>query len=313
MEKKYIYICAAARSGSTLLDMLLGGHSQGESLGEFSFLGKAIALKQECGCGAPMISCSQWDKVYSKVLLEKGIDLKIDPYGMRQWDTRATVKIRIDKDQQTRKYIFFSKVRNALVRLHFRLKWLNLPMPSSLTKGIENTAYLYDAVLETREKSFIVDSSKNFLKAIALYKSYPKKTKILLLTRDGRGVFHSRYSSGFTKKESFRGWYKYYSGAFFYLKKFIKKEDLLIIRYEDLVTDLEGELRKICSWAGIDFEKKMIELAVGERHLVDGNATRFRRNKGVKLDERWTTELNKKDLNWFMKKGGALNSKLGYK
>lgn len=312
MKNKYIYICATSRSGSTLLDMLLGGHSEGVSLGEFSYLGKAIALEQMCGCNMTVVECKVWNDFYTQVLLEKKVNFKKTPYVLRQWDTRAAVLV--DKKQQTRTYLFFCRLRAFVTKLHFRSpSFFKIPMPSLLKKGIENTAYLYDTVLKTRKKRFVIDSSKNFLKAIALYKRFPESTKVLLLTRDGRGVFHSRYCSGFSKKESLLGWYKFYSEAFFYLKRFVSNKDLLVVRYEDLMADLEGELKRICIWAEIDFEKKMMKLDEGERHLVNGNGTRFKRHKGVKLDERWRSELSDEDLKWFMNRAGVLNAKLGYK
>lgn len=312
MEKKYIYICATARSGSTLLDMLLGGHSKGASLGEFSFLGKSITLKEGCGCGAKVSECKEWNKVYSKVLLDKDIDLRNEPYALRQWDTKA--RVVIDRKQQTATYSFLRKVRTVIVKLHLVLpEFLRPVMPSVLKQGIKNTIYLYDAILNSWQKDFVIDSSKNYLKAIELYKRAPKKTKIILLTRDGRGVFLSRNSSGFTKKESLQGWYKYYSQAFYFLSKHVESEDLYVLRYEDLMADVEGELQKICSWAGIDYEVQMSDLSSGDRHLVNGNTTRFNRDKGVRFDERWKTELKKEDLNWFMARGGKLNAKLGYK
>lgn len=310
--EKYIYICAAARSGSTLLDMLLGGHSKGASLGEFNFLGKAIALKQLCGCGSTVDDCEKWNKVYTQLKLDKGVDLKQTPYACSQWDTRASAVI--DFEQQTRTYVFFSKLRVIINRLHLKLPPLLQPkMPKSRRIGIENTVYLYNIILKCWNKSFVINSSKNYLQAISLYKRAPKKTKIILLTRDGRGVFCSRYYSGFTKQESFRGWHNYYSKAFDYLSRYVRPNDLYILRYEDLMADLEGELKKICDWAGIEYEAQMSDLSSGERHLVNGNATRFNRDKGVRLDERWKTELKKEDLDWFMARGGKLNLKLGYK
>lgn len=312
MKDRYIYICATSRSGSTLLDMLLGGHSKGASLGEFSFLGKAIALKQTCGCGATVVDCEKWNKVYTQLKSDKGIDLKQNPYEFRQWDTRAAVVI--DYAQQTRSYVFFSKLRTVINKLHFILPVLFSPKVPKLRRiGIENTIYLYDVILKGWNKSFVIDSSKNYLQAISLYKRAPKKTKIILLTRDGRGVFCSRYHSGFTKQESFKGWYKYYSKAFDYLSRHICSNDLYVLRYEDLMADLEGELKKICDWAGIEYESQMSDLSSGVRHLVNGNGTRFKRDKGVKFDERWKTELHSEDLTWFMKRAGELNRKLGYK
>ena len=45
---RVLYICSAARCGSTLTDMFIGGHSQATSLGEINFLGRAIGLNEEC-------------------------------------------------------------------------------------------------------------------------------------------------------------------------------------------------------------------------------------------------------------------------
>lgn len=313
MKGKYIYICSAARSGSTLLDMLLGGHSSGASLGEFSFLGKAISLQQSCGCGSQITECDAWDKVLSKIILEKGINLREKPYALRQWDTKASVVI--DPLQQTKGYLFLSKLRAILAKLHFSgcPNALKPGMPNSLKKGAENTEYLYELILKEWDKSFIIDSSKNYLKAIQIYKNSPTKTKVILLTRDGRGVFFSRFNTGFTKKESFQGWYRYYRSALYFLSKHIEKKDLLIVKYEDLMGDLEGELKRICAWAQIDYESEMCELSSGERHLVNGNNTMFKRDKPIKLDERWKTELQINDLEWFMKRAGDLNLMLGYR
>jgi hypothetical protein len=47
MEPTVIYVCAAARSGSTLSDMFLGGHSRISSLGELSFRGKLPCFVQQ--------------------------------------------------------------------------------------------------------------------------------------------------------------------------------------------------------------------------------------------------------------------------
>ena len=67
----YCYICSAARSGSTLLDVLLGNHSRVASLGEFSFLSKAIALNQTCSCGESIHKCPAWSKIFYRVKKEK--------------------------------------------------------------------------------------------------------------------------------------------------------------------------------------------------------------------------------------------------
>lgn len=309
---KYLYICATARSGSTMLDMLLGGHSKAASLGEFSFLGKALSLKQICGCGDKVSNCSEWQKVFDKVRLDKDIDLLDNPYALRQWDTKASVVI--DHEQQTFNYLLGAKFRSAVCRLHFEKPLdFSMPLPSQLVKGINNTAFLYETILQEWDKDFIIDSSKNVNKALALYEQEPKKTKIIILVRDGRGVFSSRRRSGFSKRQSLAGWLKYYSTSIRVLQKNIPDDALKIVRYEDVIKDPKKELEHICDWIGVSFEHEMASLSHGVRHLVNGNDTRFKRDKGLMLDERWKTELSDDELEWFMDRAGDLNLKLGYK
>lgn len=308
----YLYICSAARSGSTLLDMLIGGHSESASLGEFSFFGKAIKLNQTCGCGEKIQQCESWHKVIERIRTDRGIDLLENPYALRQWDTNASRVI--DHEQQTPIYLKLAKLRSLLCKLRYSShSQLKVPLPPSLSAGIENTVYLYEVILKEWQKSFVIDSSKNMNKAIALYEKAPEKTKVLLLTRDGRGVFHSRFSSGFSREQSLAGWQRYYSYALKLLTKNISKSNLLIVKYEDLVVDLERNLQKICEFVGVDFERDMLNLAAGTRHLVNGNNTMYKRSDGVKFDERWKSELAKDDLQWFMNKAAKLNESLGYR
>ena len=308
----YLYICSAARSGSTLLDMLIGGHPKSASLGEFSFFGKALKLNQTCGCGNKIHECESWHKVINRVKRERGINLLEEPYALPQWDTNAS-KV-IDYEQQTPLYLKMAKLRSFICKLRFSYKnRLRTPLPPSLKSGIENTIYLYNIILEEWDKSFVIDSSKNMNKAIALYEEKPKQTKLILLTRDGRGVFHSRFSSGFSREQSLDGWKRYYSNALKLLNKNISKEDLLILKYEDLVCDLAGNLTRICEFIGEEFDESMLDLAAGTRHLVNGNNTMFKRSSGVKFDERWKTDLLEDDLEWFMERAAKLNQALGYK
>ncbi len=309
--EKFVYICAAARSGSTMLDMLIGGHSKAASLGEFSFLGKAIALDQTCGCGTSVKECTEWNKVFETVLIEKGVDLLEKPYALRQWDTKASVVI--DKSQQTFWYLLTAKFRSALCKFRFqRLTRFKLSFPSSLKRGVENTLYLYRIILTKWEKSIVIDSSKNINKALALADAAPESIKVILLVRDGRGVFHSRRSTGFSRKESLYGWKNYYENAFNLIEKNLKPDQYRIVRYEEVATNPEAVLRDLCKWIGVMYEDEMADLSSGVRHLVNGNDTRFKRDKGLKLDERWKTELDRDELTWFLKHSDGLNRQLGY-
>lgn len=310
---KYCFICSAARSGSTLLDMLIGGHSAAVSLGEFSFLGKSIALREKCSCGKIITECPQWSKIFSEILTNRGIDILKSPYALWQWDTLASVNI--DRKQQTNFYLALRKMRSIWCDIHnlCTIKEQKIfPLPPSIQKSIKNIQYLYDIVASQWGKDVIVDSSKNIHKALAIYEKNPLNTKIIFLTRDGRGVYFSRRSSGFSRQQSIRGWYRYNKRAELLLNKRIHPNQLLRIKYENLAEYPEKTIQIVCSFLQIPYEPAMVDLGQSERHLVSGNDTRLKKNQVIKLDDRWLTRLKEEELAYFERKGGLLNATLGY-
>ena len=310
---KHCFICSAARSGSTLLDMLLGGHPRAVSLGEFSFLGKALALDQDCSCGAPVTRCPAWAAVFERIRQTRDIDLLRDPYALRQWDTRASTLI--DKKQQTRLYLLGSKLRSLLCDTRFKFPpghVLRPPLPHRLRRGVENAAYLYDTIAESWDKDLLVDSSKNVHKALAHYESAPASTRIVFLTRDGRGVYFSRRGSGFSREVSMQGWQRYNERALRLLHRRVAPEDLLQLKYEELVEDVPGTLARLCEFLELPFDEAMLDLGSGERHLFNGNDTRFSRERGIQRDERWVSGLRDEELAYFTQHGATLNARLGY-
>jgi Sulfotransferase family len=296
-----------------LLDMLLGGHSSIASLGEFSYLGKAIALDQACSCGEPVSRCSEWERVFRLVELEKGVSLKHHPYALRQWDTRA--RVIIDRRQQTNAYRAACKIRRVLSDIRFRLPAqspFRVPLSPSLRRGVENTICLYEIVRKEWGRSVVVDSSKNVHKALAVYEASPEDTRIVLLTRDGRGVYWSYRRSGFSRAESVAGWAGYYRRAVPFLNRTIAQDHLIRVRYEDLMRDTHGTLASISRFLGLTFEPTMTDLSNPVRHLFNGNDTRFARDRPIALDERWTREMGEDELQYFQSRGSRLNSQLGY-
>lgn len=135
-----IFIASLPHSGSTLLDLLLGSHSQIESLGEINRLkyyadaplrGVQPGREQQCTCGAPSIwQCPHWENVEA-VLRKYGSSL-------RDLSVASSGRRRFRRD-------------NGL---------------------------LYSAVLEGTGKKFVVDSSKpamrlKMLLAAGMHQLYP--------------------------------------------------------------------------------------------------------------------------------------------
>ena len=296
-----LYICSAARSGSTLTDMFIGGHSQTASLGEINLLVNAISLNADCSCGDKLSACMQWQKVFDAILLSHNIDLIKNPYEFKLWDAIAFNKI--DHHRQTGAYRLAIALRKAWMRgrdyLPHSLRE-GFPIPPILLEALHNKMNLYKEISHCWSKTVIVDSSKNFREAIELHQRWPNLVKVILLTRDGRGVYLSRRSSGRSQLESVNGWLNYYTHALPLLEKHIAPDSLFKVRYEDLASDPEKTGHALCDFAGIPFEPQMLDLSKSTRHLVSGNNTRFSPEKGIRLDERWRTELHGNELDFFL-------------
>lgn len=309
---RVLYVCSAARCGSTLTDMFVGGHSQVASLGELNFLGKALSLDADCSCGAKLRLCPAWDGVFGSLKSSWGADVRTDPYGYRLWDALASNQI--DSAHQTTALRLMVGWRKGMMELRERAPSGLRPvlLPGVLTEALHNKAHLYRTLATRWNKEVLVDSSKSMREALELNRMWPDAVKVVLLTRDGRGVYLSRRSSGRTREQAIAGWLNYYSRALPLSAKLLPQSGLLHLRYEDLAADPERTARKLCDFVGLAFEVSMLELGKATRHLVNGNDTRFAANRGIRLDERWRRDLVGEELEFFEERGGDMNRRLGY-
>lgn len=313
-RQRLVYVCSAARCGSTVLDMFLGSHPQVASLGEINLVGKAMRLGQACTCGAPLTACPAWAAVWELLRERTGCDMTQDPYALRLWDARA--RVLVDRAHQTPAFERRVRMRAGYLTARARLpepvgRWL--PLPPTLAGALANKQRLYDAVADAWATPVVVDSSKNPWEAIEQARIDPERTLVILLVRDGRGVFHSRRSSGFSREESLSGWRGYYGRTAPVLRKALPAGALLELRYEDFAAEPERVGRELCNRLGIPFSASMPRLEAASRHMVNGNDTRFQPQRGVHLDERWPQQLATDERHWFEHRAGALNRSLGYR
>jgi hypothetical protein len=188
-----------------------------------------------------------------------------------------------------------------------------VPLAPSLKQSLHNTFYLYDVIRKAWGVDVIVDSSKSALKAVGLYKMHPDQVRVILLSRDGRGVFLSRRLTGVDQKTSLKGWKEYYTRALSTLEKHVPPEHLYRLRYEELAEAPHKKLEDICGFIGVPYEPAMAEQYAGERHVVNGNrGAQKRREGGIRADTRWEQQLDGEDLAFFNRHGAEINRKLGY-
>ena len=71
---KLVYIAGYGRSGSTLLDVILGMHPEIECNGELSYLFNiADDYQERCDCGLELRECPKWKHVFRQ-LQDQGLE-----------------------------------------------------------------------------------------------------------------------------------------------------------------------------------------------------------------------------------------------
>ncbi len=306
-----IYICSPGHSGSTLLDLLLGSHSRVESLGEISHLSKNLALNTECTCGKPVRSCPVWQEVLRIMGKRIGADLLTSPYALKIGYPRATVVV--DKAHQTPAYLFHRKLMLGFVYLEQRHGINFLPaLIKPFQQSLDINLLLFDVVRQVLGTDMVVDSSKSYLKAVGLYRKRPAKVRLILLTRDGRGVLYSAIKRNYSRRASVRGWKNYYARSSPLFTRNVARGHILHVRYEDLAVNPRKELSRICKFLGLQFEESMLDYSSHTHHITNGNDMRFTQTPTITLDASWQRKLSDYDRRYFELRAGQFNRSFGY-
>lgn len=311
MTARFVFVCAAGHSGSTLLDRMLGAHPAGISLGEITQLPKNIALNSVCSCGDALASCRYWRDLITDFGASIEVDLWKDPYALDLGFIKAGREI--DTKHQTPLRMLGRKLAYGLE--YAGLRW-RIPLPAALDRrlqqGTRNKLKLFRFMLDRADRQFVVDSSKHYLGALGLYRAAPEETRVIHLVRDGRAVFNSGLRRGMRPNAALDAWIRHGERASLLLPRYLPDAALLTIRYEDLAGSPDVTLRRITDFLGIEFDPGMLDFAASETHIANGNRMRFVNDSTIRLDERWRRELTGAMRQFFERRGGTLNRRLGY-
>ncbi len=193
-------------------------------------------------------------------------------------------------DDYVLKNYFWSKV-NHKMKEKYGLPISAIPFDLNLAQTTKEIALHHNklalkTILDISEKSIISDSSKNPNRLDDLLGSKLFNVRVIYLVRDGRAVVHSyrrKYNSFFV------GWRNLIriDNASKRLKEKYGSNNWLTVRYEDLATNLEGTLRKICKFSKIKFELSMLSPDTSKFNGVGGNRMRKYPIENIKLDTEW--------------------------
>jgi Sulfotransferase family len=284
---KVVYITGAGRSGTTLLDILLGELDGFFSAGEMRWLWWGYLNNWRCGCNLPLKECPVWTSILTRV------------YGTPPTDELVR---RTMKQQQT------------AVRLHYlpRILAKRAGHPTGwpdLDVCIDTASKLYRSIAEETGSRVIVDSSKNAPEAGLLRLVPGLETYVLQLTRDPRAVANSQKrkvkmepGADTTFEQPVHNsvisaliWARKNAASDITRMRFTSRRARLV-RYEDLVSKPQETLHSIADfvgepWAGLSFSGERTVHLSGN-HTSWGNPSRFRTGDiELRLDNEWVRKL----------------------
>lgn len=305
-----VYICSAARSGSTILDLMLGTHPAVLPVGELNQLPKNIALRSTCSCGRAIHDCAFWVPIVDELGRRLGTDLWREPYALDLGMIQAGVEI--DRRRQTRSYLARRALQRAWVEVCHRagLDLARSAMVARFRAPVQNLVALHALLRERSGARVVVDSNKDFRQSVLHYQLEPERTRLILLVRDGRGVMASYMRSGRGREQAIKHWMRYYERVLPWLQRHVAPEHLIRVRYEALVADPDAEIGRILACIGLEPVQGVAASVEHPRHIVNGNRMFLQRIAGIRADERWRAELGPADLECFESRTSVLRRRL---
>jgi hypothetical protein len=282
---RVIYIGGWGRSGSTLLDRLLGQVPGTCSVGEMRDLWlRGVLEDRRCGCGEAFHACPFWKEVGSRAF---GGWSRVHAEEMHR------LRMRFDRPWTT-------------PLLASRVRW-----PRSLDRYVETTAALYRSIASVSGARTIIDSTKIPSYAFLIHRIPDIDLRFVHLVRDSRGVIHSwqkavdRHDSTAAPDRMLRygtiaasGRYLLYNATADLVR--LSRIPYQLVRYEDLSSNPGSVLTRIASFGDLPIEG--IDFLDGDAatlpasHTVDGNPMRFATGRvEIRTDEAWRRQMTERD------------------
>ncbi|MCA9361432.1 hypothetical protein KC845_02640 [Candidatus Kaiserbacteria bacterium] len=265
-KPKIIYILGTGHSGSTLLELILSTSPESFSVGGFRYLDRYVHGS------------------HGVVLDDSGYKAKESP----MWSEIAKNKQEFIIKEPTEPTLSFKN----------RLKILFTGRPLVIPNRY-NDFDLYKAVIEksneieNHEIDIIIDSSKTLARFIELNEDESLDVYVIHLIRDVRGVVNSNRKLGKNVYKSAKYWVTDNLYIKSYLKKSVREDRQMRIKYKDFVKEPEKYIEIINKKfdLNIDFNNYIDEINKQESYRFAGNGMRNKKFEGIKKDFKWKYEL----------------------
>lgn len=280
---RVVSIAGSDRSGSTLLDTILGTADGFFSAGELRYLWERGVLQHRlCGCNEPIPECTVWGEVLTRLPAFAG---------------EAAARDIVDK----------------LERLRTRYAPLAMfpPTRGSFTQSLSNLTEIFAEVFPTTRdvtgSKVIIDSSKRPLYTFMLAQVPTIELTVVHVVRDPRAVAHSRNrykrqldsgeDRGMTQASPIRSatsWNMWNVGVRSLAGRLPR---YLVVRYEDLIAEPRATVERVLDVVGLgDAAIPFISgstVTLQPNHTVSGNPGRFTTGDvELRLDAAWEQDMS---------------------
>jgi hypothetical protein len=287
-----LYIAGSGRSGSTLLERMLGTLPGMVNVGELVDLSRrVIGLDELCGCGEPFSACPFWVEVGQKAFGGWSVDVA------RRIDALQKKVAR----QRDLPQLMVPPLRNAA-------------FSADLAEYTDLYERLFAAIASVSGARAVIDASKSASLVMGLARADQLDIRMLHLIRDARGVAYSWAKSGVARPHggdsgsvmgvwspriTARRW-AVLQGQIALTRRFVSAYSF--VRYEDLVSDPATEVVRCMNELGLPVSQQDLTSISGRvvdlptSHGLSGNPSRFRiGEQTLRPDEQWRATMPRGD------------------
>lgn len=302
-----LYIGGQGRSGTTLLDRILGQHPAFFSAGELVHLWSRGLTGERCGCGRAFRDCPYWTEVGERAF-----------GGWDRVDGPAMMRLQASVERSRFIPALLSPVHTG-------------DYADRLDRYAAVLGRLYRAISDASGSRIVIDSSKHPSLAFLLRRVPDVDLRTVLMVRSSHGVAYSwtkqvqkpevvgrvEHMPQYSPARSAVYWTSYNA-----LLQVLARVGIpsTVVQYERLVRDPRGELGRVLSLAdqapdgpGLSFvQPGSVRLA--PTHTVSGNPMRFTSGDvPLRVDAEWQRRLRPRDRRLVSALAAPLLHRYGYR
>ena len=298
---KLAFIMAPSHSGSTLLAMLLGSHPQATTIGD---TGGTLSRKNpdyRCSCGNRSQVCPFWLNIRDQ-MARRGFKLDITDFATR---------FEYPKSRFINRVLHAEHRGPILEAIRDSVLWLSTGWRRQFQTIARQNVALIETLTKVTNSRILIDSAKHPHRVKFLLRIPELEVKVIHLVRDGRGVVHTYINDNNWSVEK---------SAFEWRRGILAAEKLLArldpsmwmqVRYEDLCSDPQAELQKLCVFLGLEPSRVNLDFRSAGLHVF-GNKMRLSSERAICLDDKWRTELTDSDVRAVEHLAGRQLTRYGY-